>query len=185
VLFPARDVAFILDFKRFYGAADIEFGLGLLRISHSHIRKFYRGLIFRGGLVVKRHEVNDIELISDIIFHIQRPILRMAIVKDDRVSSANRFRESQGKETGGIGLRSGRVENIGGDQNAPDGQLFTRVHIADNHGPSQSNGLLFLPANQREDAHGDQGNNDGGNPSLYFMSPSHRMIFALIAYDDG
>jgi hypothetical protein len=133
-------------------------------------------LIFWSGLVIKRLEVDDVELIPDIIFHVERSILGMAIVKSDRLSSANRFGESQGEETGGIGLRSGSIEDIGEDQNAPDWQLFTRVHVADNHGPSQSHGLLLLPANQRKDAHGDQGNDDGGNPSLYFMSPSHRTI---------
>ena len=99
VLFLAGDVALVLDLERLHCAADVEFSLGLLCVSDAHVRKLRGGLIIWSGFVIGRFEVNDVELISDVIVHVEGAILLMAIVKDDRVSAANRFREGKDKET--------------------------------------------------------------------------------------
>lgn len=102
MLVLARDIPDIVDLECLHGAADIELGLSLHGISHPHIRDFYGGLVTRGWFVINGDKTDYVELISDVLFQIERTILRVPEVEDDRVSPANRSWQRQGEKAGRV-----------------------------------------------------------------------------------
>lgn len=176
MLILARDIPNILNLERLHGAAHIEFGLSLYGVSDSHIRHFDRGLVARGRLVIDGDETNDVELIPDILIQIERAILRMAEVKDDRVSAANRFGQCQSEKAGRVGFRVNALQAICRDAHAADRQLLAWVRGGYDDRTPEQNGLLLLRANQREHPDSQKGNRDDCDPEFDLMSVSHQEI---------
>jgi hypothetical protein len=102
MLVLARDVPDIMDLECLHGTADIELGLSLHGISHPHMRNSYGGLVARGWFVIDGDKTNYVELISDVLVQIERTILRVPEVENDRVSPANRPWQRQGEKAGRV-----------------------------------------------------------------------------------
>lgn len=155
MLVAAGDVAFVLDFKCPYCTPDVEFGLNFPGIADTKVRKLLLGLIVGSRLILEGSKMHNVKLVSNVILLVERPILRMAKMKDDGMSAADGFRQSEGEIAGRISLRRCGGGISGGDDHASDGQLPSRIEILHDDGPVQDNGLLLLPANNREHCDGD------------------------------
>jgi hypothetical protein len=74
----ARHIADIDDLKSFYSAADIRFGCGLYRIANPDVGNSCVGTARISRLLARNwHHPGDIELVSNKLVQVQRPVFWM------------------------------------------------------------------------------------------------------------
>src|SRR5579864_4500531 len=76
-LILAGNVALVLYFKGLDRASHVEFGHGLHGVAHAYVGDFHSRLVLRRMTAFQRHQVSNIQLVTNVFMQIQRLELRM------------------------------------------------------------------------------------------------------------
>src|SRR6267378_4696161 len=130
-------VAFVLHLEGFDRAADIYLGHGLDRVAHSNVAHFGFGLTrsarrFAG----KGRQAGNVDLISDEVGEIQRPVSRMAKMKCDRLPASDTLGQCDPEKSYGVRLGHPHDRTVFSEYlSVRDGQLLVWVRVLGNDRP--------------------------------------------------